>query len=99
MGLDTGATMGEVLVAETLDASATIPTAVEPNQHTAAIVTGYSGPPEVMSAIFQCILLYCLFSGLFWTTCTCWLRYTPDTSLSALRRGTVPPTARTVEVG
>lgn len=51
MGLDTGATMGEVLVAETFDASATavIPTAVEPTEHTAAILTGYSGAPEVRS--------------------------------------------------
>ena len=49
MGLDTGATMGEVIVAETYDASSVsvLPTAVEPTQHTAAIVTGFSGAPEV----------------------------------------------------
>lgn len=52
MGLDTGATMGEVIVAETIDASATaeIPNAVEPAEHTAAIITSYGGPPEVRSA-------------------------------------------------
>eukprot|EP00752_Nemacystus_decipiens_P003780 g3480.t1 len=56
IGLDTGATMGDVLVAETIDAtaSAVIPTAVEPTEHTAALVTGYSGPPEdIMFELFS----------------------------------------------
>lgn len=52
MGLDTGATMGKVVVAESIDASATveIPTAVEPADHTAALITSYTGPPEVRRA-------------------------------------------------
>ena len=52
MGLDTGATFGEVIVVETIDVStsAVIPTAVEPTEHTAAIVIGYTAPPEVRNA-------------------------------------------------
>lgn len=47
MGLASGSTTGDIIVAEVVDASSTIPNAVEPTEHTAAIVVNFAGAPEV----------------------------------------------------
>lgn len=47
MGLGEGATAGKIVVAETMDGGSVIPEAAEPNESTAALITGYAGPPEV----------------------------------------------------
>lgn len=99
MGLDTGATMGEVIVAETMDASATavIPTAVEPTEHTAAIITRYTGAPEVgetgLVPFFLLVVFWCFFldygtnlrlsaAPAVSTICRCWPHRTPEMSLN-----------------
>lgn len=47
MGLASGSTTGDIIVAEVIDASTTIPDAIEPTEHTAAIVVNSSAVPEV----------------------------------------------------
>lgn len=47
MGLEDGATSGDIIVASTLDGADTIPIASGPTANTAAMVVGYSSSPEV----------------------------------------------------
>lgn len=47
MALDDGSTMGDIIVAITLDGAAVLPAALGPSKHTAAMVIGYDGAPEV----------------------------------------------------
>ncbi|CAB1120657.1 unnamed protein product [Ectocarpus sp. CCAP 1310/34] len=53
VGLGDGATAGEIVVAEAMDGGSIIPEAPEPNESTAALITGYAGAPEdVMFDLF-----------------------------------------------
>lgn len=47
MALDDGSTMGDIIVAVTLDGASVLPAASGPAKHTAAMVIGYAGAPEV----------------------------------------------------
>ncbi|CAM9258258.1 unnamed protein product [Pylaiella littoralis] len=53
MGLASGSTTGKIIVAEVIDASATIPDAIEPTENTAAIIINSAEAPEdVMFELF-----------------------------------------------
>lgn len=46
-GLADGATEGDIIIASSVDPMASIPTAICPTKNSAALVTGYSGAPQV----------------------------------------------------
>lgn len=61
MGLGEGATAGTTIVVEIIETVGTtevvIPEAIEPTEHSAAIVTGYTRNPEVWTGIAEALRL------------------------------------------
>lgn len=70
MALDDGSTTGDIIVAVTLDGASVLPAASGPTEHTAAMVVGYAGAPEVSFCfrVFHTTI----------TVCVGWLRSFSD---------------------
>lgn len=64
MGLDAGSTTGEIIVVEAIMGDEIVPVSGGPPEHTAAVVLGYPGTPEVNNpALVQDTLILRITAG------------------------------------